>query len=256
MPPLPDLDLEAPVHAYRTYVQQNLPRLLAAARHLAADVDAGDLIRARTDWLPAHLDYARLGAAYASFDDFDTRIDGTPDGLPGGIDDPSWTGFSRIEYGLWHGQSAAQVRPFMTGLVADIRGLIRDFPSEDADPADLPLRSHEILENALESQLTGAADFGSGTTLATLDANIDGTEAVLGTLTTLIAVRQPALLAAINHGIGLLRADLDACRDTNGDWTAVSALTQRQHQQLDGDLGALLEQLAVVPNLLQERTSA
>jgi hypothetical protein len=28
------------------------------------------------------------------------------------------------------------------------------------------------------------------------------------------------------------------------------------HQRLDGDLGALLEQLAVIPNLLQERTSA
>jgi high-affinity iron transporter len=32
------------------------------------------------------------------FGNYDDEIDGTPDGLPGGVNDPSFTGFYRIEY--------------------------------------------------------------------------------------------------------------------------------------------------------------
>ena len=254
--PMPDLDLGAPVAAYRAYVNRSLPVLLADSRILNADLVAGDLTRARTDWLTAHLDYERLGAAYNTFQDFDGLINGTADGLPLGTADPSWTGFLRIEYGLWHGQSAAELRPLAAGLVKNVQGLTADFPSEDTDPGDLPLRSHEILENALEFQLSGTDDYGSGTTLATVYANTQGTQAVLGTLTALIQPRDPSLLAAIDQQIALVQRQLLACRAADGRWTPVSALPGAQRQQLDGDLGELLEQLSSVPDLLTGRSSA
>jgi len=254
--PMPDLDLGGPVTAYRAYVDRSLPVLLAASRTLNADLVAGDLTRAKTDWLTAHLDYERLGAAYNTFQDFDGLINGTADGLPLGTADPSWTGFFRIEYGLWHGQSAAELRPLTAGLVKNVQGLIADFPSEDTDPGDLPLRSHEILENALEFQLSGTDDYGSGTTLATVYANTQGTMAVLGTLTALIQPRDPALLATIDQQIATVQHQLLACRAPDGHWTPVSALPKAQRQTLDGDLGELLEQLSSVPNLLAGRSSA
>ncbi|GAA5190592.1 EfeM/EfeO family lipoprotein [Rugosimonospora acidiphila] len=254
--PMPDLDLGDPVTAYRTYVRDGLPGLLRDATRLAADVTSGDLTAAKRDWLPAHLDYERLGAAYNSFEDFDAEINGLADGLPEGVADPSWTGFHRIEYGLWHGQPAATLKPLTDGLVADIDGLIQDFASEDIDPGDLPLRTHEILENSLEFQVSGHADYGSGTTLATTYANTQGTQAVLGTLTSLITARNPALRAAIDAGLKTVQADLLACRDAGGSWTAATALPLPQRQRLDADLDGLLERLDVVPNLLYERTAA
>jgi iron uptake system EfeUOB component EfeO/EfeM len=254
--PMPDLDLGGPVAAYRGYVQRGLPVLLADSRTLDADLVAGNLARARTDWLTAHLDYERLGAAYNTFQDFDGLINGTADGLPLGTADPSWTGFFRIEYGLWHGQSAAELRPLAAGLVKNVQGLSADFPSEDTDPGDLPLRSHEILENALEFQLSGTDDYGSGTTLATVYANTQGTVAVLGTLTALIRPRDPALLDSVDQGIAAVQQALLACRAADGRWTPVSALPRARRQTLDGELGELLEQLSSVPNLLTGRTSA
>ncbi|SEL85920.1 EfeM/EfeO family lipoprotein [Streptacidiphilus jiangxiensis] len=258
--PMTSTDLEQPVTAYRAWVSAALPRLLDAARALDADVARGDLAAARTDWLSAHLAYERLGAAYNSFGDFDDAIDGRPDGLPGGVDDPGWTGFLAIEHTLWHGSTADRVRPLTQKLVSDVTGLIADFPSEDIDSEDLPLRAHEILENALQFQLTGHDDQGSGTTLATLDANVQGTSEVLSLLTPLLNERDPGLVDHLDQALTALRTSLQAASAAGsggtGGWTAADALDRATRERLDGALGSLLEQLARIPNLLAARNAA
>jgi high-affinity iron transporter len=254
--PVTDQDMQQPVADYRAYVQQQLPVLLADGQKLAADLDSGNLAKAKADWLPAHLDYEGLGAAYGTFGDYDGAIDGLATGLPDGVDDASWTGFHRIEYGLWHGQSDAVLKPLGGKLVADIKGLIKDFPSETTDPNDLPLRAHEILENALQFQLTGIADYGSGTALATVSANLHGTQVVLSTVVGLMQTRDPQGLKTINTWIQKLAADLDAAHRPDGSWTPLPQLSAAQRQKLNGDLGELLERLSIVPDLLEERSSA
>jgi high-affinity iron transporter len=254
--PVVDQDLQQPVADYRAYVQQNLPVLLADSKRLDADLAAGNLVAAKTDWLTAHLDYEGLGAAYGTFGDYDGEIDGRATGLQNGVNDASWTGFHRIEYGLWHGRSAAALRPFGDKLVADVQALIKAFPSQTTDPNDLPLRTHEILENTLQFQLTGIADYGSGTALATASANLHGTQVVLSTLIGLIQPRDPQALKSIDGWIQVVAADLNAAHDPDGSWTALNQLSTTQRQKIDGDLGRLLEQLSVVPDLLEERSSA
>ena len=56
-----------------------------------------------------------------------------------------------------------------------MHALLAWWPSQQIALRGLGLRTHEILENALEFQLTGHDDYGSGTTLATTLANIQGT---------------------------------------------------------------------------------
>ena len=255
-PPLPDLDLQPAVAAYTQWIGGQLPGLLAASKTLDADIARGDLAAARRDWLVAHLDYARLGAAYNAFGDFDGEIDGPATGLPDGVHDKSWTGLLAIEYGLWHDAGAGTLRPLSRGLVSSVQGLIADFPSEEVDPGDLPLRTHEILENVLQFQLTGIEDYGSGTTLATAYAGTQGTAQLLGTLASLIQPRDPGLLTAAHAEIAAFEADLLADRTPAGAWIPVGSLTVAQHQRVDADLGQLLETLSEVPNLLYPRTSA
>jgi high-affinity iron transporter len=249
-PPLPDLAMAGPVTAYRAWIRAALPTLLAASRRLDADVTGSDLTAARADWLTAHLDYERLGAAYNSFGDFDDALDGLAAGTPEGVTTPGWTGFHAIEYALWHHTTAAQVRPLTRNLVTTVESLVADFPSEEVDPGDVPLRAHEILENSLQFQLTGMADYGSGTTLATMYANTQGTQEVVAVLAPLVAPRDPALLPTIDRSLGAVRTDL---RSAPGPFRALPVAAR---QRLDGDLGALLEQLSVLPNLLAPRTSA
>ncbi|HEV2634246.1 MAG TPA: EfeM/EfeO family lipoprotein [Actinocrinis sp.] len=258
-PALPDLDMQGPMQAYRAYVQAALPTLRKDCATLDADVAAGNLAAAKTDWLTAHLDYERLGVAYTSFGDFDDELNGMAQGEPDGVKSTDWTGFFAIEYGLWHNDTPAQLRPQTQGLVTAVDSLIQDFPSEEVDPGDLPLRAHEILENSLQFQLTGIADYGSGTTLATAYANAQGTAEVLSVLSPLIKPRYPALLTAADQELATLQQDLLAQRTQTGGattWKPLDSLTTAQRQRLDADLGALLEQLSNVPDLLAPRDSA
>jgi iron uptake system EfeUOB component EfeO/EfeM len=253
--PMPDLAMTAPVTTYRAQVRAALPGLLAASRRLDADVARADLAAARADWLGAHLDYERLGAAYTSFGDFDAMLDGTADGLPDGTATAGWTGFHAVEYALWHGATAARVRPMTRTIVATVGALVTDFRSEEIDPGDLPLRAHEILENSLQFQLTGAADYGSGTTLATAYANTQGTRGVLTALLPLVTPRDPTLPGTIDADLARVQSDLLAARSDLGVWTPPRALPTARRRQLDGDMGFLLEHLAVLPGLLAPRTS-
>ena len=255
-PPMPDLALQQPVRAYSAYVESRLPALLADSVTLNADVEAGNLPAARTAWLTAHLDYERLGAAYNAFGDFDGELNGMATGLPQGADTPGWTGFFAIEHALWGGQSATTVAPLTGKLVSTVKALIRDFPSEEVDPGDLPLRAHEILENALQFQLTGIADYGSGTSLATVYANTQGTAEILDILKGLITPRDPGLLPTVDSDLARLQADLLVERAAGGTWTALAEVAPAQRRRIDSDTGALLEELALIPNLLTPRNSA
>jgi high-affinity iron transporter len=254
--PVSESDLAGPLASYRTYVDAGLATLQTDTARLAADLHSGDLARAKQDWLTAHTRYASLGAAYGTFADFDARIDGRADGLPGGVHDKDFTGFLRLEYGLWHGESAASLSGVADRLAADVTGLRKAFPTQDFDPGDLPLRTHEILENTLQFELTGDTDEGSGTNLATAQANLAGTQELLGVLRPLIAQRSPSLLPTVDADIARVAGLLKQAQRPGNGWTPVGQLDPKTRTTLNGAVGQLLEDLAPVPDLLEIRKSA
>ncbi|GII58719.1 iron transporter [Planotetraspora thailandica] len=246
-------DLYGPAREYQKYVAGGLKTLVAKTATLAADVDRGDLKAAKKSWLPAHLAYERLGAAYGTFGDFDGAIDGRPAGLPGGVHDPDFTGFHRVEYGLWHGESAKSVRSAADRLLKDVKALKADFPNEDLPPEDLPLRAHEILENTLQFELTGKSDEGSGTSLATAEANLEGTRHTLDVLRALLKPRYAAL-PQTDVQLDRVQSLLDA-QNHGGTWTPLQDLSGTDRESIDGAVGDLLERLAPIATTLFPRGS-
>ncbi|MDQ0711462.1 high-affinity iron transporter [Streptomyces luteogriseus] len=253
--PVSERELSAPLKAYKAYVNQGLSTLVTRTRKLSDDIRAGHLDTARADWLTAHRTYASLGAAYGTFEDFDRKIDGRPDGLPGGVHDKDFTGFHRIEYGLWHGEPAAGLKGVAQQLADDAAGLRKAFPDQDFDPSDLPLRAHEILENTLQFELTGDTDQGSGSGLATAGANLAGTRELLAVLRPLLTPRAPRLLPTVDADIARLQKLLDSAHHGTG-WTPVDRLGPAAKARIDGVTGQLLEDLSPVPDLLEIRKSA
>lgn len=246
--PVTESELYGPTRAYRAYVSAGLDRLVSKTNALRTAIDDGRLDAARTAWTPAHLAYERLGAAYGTFGDLDGRINGLPTGLPDGVHDADFTGFHRVEYGLWHGESAASLAKPADRLAADVRALRKAFTDERTDPADLPLRAHEILEDTLRFQLTGAADQGSGTDLRTAAANLEGTREAIGVLRPLLRPRYPGLSA-----VDVWMDRLDALLKGR---SSVDRLTRTQREQVNGATGQLLELLAPVATICQPRNTS
>jgi iron uptake system component EfeO len=248
MPPPDVSDTLAAITSQRAYVTAGLASAKRQVSLLEADLAAGRLTAARSGWLAAHLSYERLGSAYGMFGSYDDAIDGSPDGLPGGVDDPAFTGFYRIEYGLWHGQSAAELIGPAQRLDRDIRSLRTAYQGmlkyPQAALSDLALRTHEILEHAIRFQLGGADDFGSGSTLATTAANLDATRAQLGLLRPMLAGWQPEL-AAVYSQLARLRRLIEAER-AGGDWTPVSRLSPSKREQIDSAAAAAVQLLAPI----------
>jgi iron uptake system component EfeO len=245
-------DLVGPAKQYQAYVGAGLKTLVGQTETLASDVQRGDLTAARRDWLPAHLTYETLGAAYDAFGNFDDEIDGRADAL--GVSNPQWTGFYRLEYGLWHGQSAGELSPYASKLAADVRSLLATWPSTEIPLLDVGLRTHEILENALEFQLTGHDDYGSGTTLATTLANIQGTRELLSLLHPLLVTRYPGL-PGVYTWLNRLQTLLEAEHQPDGTWVPVSQLPVSARQDIDAACSQALQELAPIASIAEPRNT-
>ena len=114
--PVTVADLTGPNKEYERYAAAQLRTLAGAITTIGTDLQQGRLSAARTDWLTAQLDWEKVGASYDSFGDDGTAVDGLPDGLVNGVNDKDFTGLHRLEYGLWHGQSAATLLPVVNVL--------------------------------------------------------------------------------------------------------------------------------------------
>jgi iron uptake system EfeUOB component EfeO/EfeM len=241
-------DMTTAVTSERTYATAGLATVERQASALAEDIEAGNLTAARNAWLTAHLSYERLGSAYGMFGDYDDEIDGTPDGLPGGVNNASFGGFYRIEYGLWHSQPAAQLSGPTKQLVHDIDALRTAYPGMVLYPqaalSDLALRTHEILEHTIRFQLSGANDFGSGTTLATASANVSATRAQLAMLHPLLLTRYPDL-PSLYTWLNRLQRLIDA-EQTSDAWTSVRALTPTEREDIDSAAAQTVQMLAPI----------
>jgi iron uptake system EfeUOB component EfeO/EfeM len=208
-------------------------------------------------WLAAHLTWLQIGqddGAYGCFGQLGGDIDGLAAGHPLGTSDPGFTGFHRVEYDLWtrHDLSAAASD---TGTLQRLLAQLSKTPLSSYLPATATgignwlLRPHEILEDALRDSLTANDDYGSGTDLASLTADVSAVRELLAELKPELKPLAPNLLPLATGQLNALTRAIQATQ-TNGGWTPIQGLTTRQRQQIDADTGNTLETLAPIPDLL------
>jgi high-affinity iron transporter len=246
-------ELAPPNKLYQAYAAAQLKELAGEVATIKTDLGKKDIARAKTDWLAAQLDWERVGASYDSFGDLGLAVDGLPTGFVKGVDDPGFTGLHRLEYGLWHGQSAAELLSVTNVLAKNVATVQKDLTSDDlaGDPTQLPLRVHEIIEDALRDHLSGIDDEGGNAAYAQTWADTQVDRAVLDYESALINDRDPGLVATAQSELAALDAALLATKTSGGQWQSLTAVSLGQRQHVDAAIGALLETLAVVPDLLE-----
>ena len=252
--PVTAADMKAPLTGYAGYIRGQLDLLKGQVGTLQKDASGGDLAKVRADWLTAHLTWRRMGAAYAAFGDDGAAVDGLAQGLPNGVHDTGFTGFHKIEYDLWHGAPATGIAAEVTALGTAISKLDARLPTFTFDANDVSTRAHEILEDTLRFQLTGQDDYGSGSSMASAYADLQGERVLLNLLAPLVTARAPHLIATANGDFDTLQQALLATK-RNGQWVAVQDLTLAQRQQVNAAVGQAVETLSPVPDLLEIQKS-
>jgi high-affinity iron transporter len=250
--PVTVAELAGPNQEYQAYAALQLADLAQAVTRIQADLRDSDVTAAKADWLTAQLDWERVGASYDSFGSLGLAVDGLPGGLPGGVSDKDFTGLHRLEYGLWHGQDAASLMPVAATLAGNVALVRKNLNSDDlaGDPTNLPVRTHEILEDALRDHLSGIDDQGGNAAFAQTYADLQVTAAVLGYLTPLLNAREPGLPSIADGEITILRQALLAT-EADGHWESLSSAPLSARERVDSAIGALLETLSAVPDLLE-----
>jgi high-affinity iron transporter len=246
--------LAGPLSAYRTYVTQQLGLLATEVTELHSAIASGQLGAAESAWLTAHLTWQRLGAAYDAFGTLGTEINGLATGqnvgdipgTPGGAD---FEGFHKIELDLWGHQDLDTAGTDAGQLATNLTLLTAKFPLDDIPPAELPLRTHEILEDSQRDELSGDDDYGSGTDMASVQADVEGERVLLQILAPLLKERAPELVARVTAQLDRLDAALAATQQ-GGQWVAVARVPLALREQVDGAIGAALEILAVIPDVM------
>jgi iron uptake system EfeUOB component EfeO/EfeM len=163
-------------------------------------------------------------------------------------------GFHRIEFDLWteHDPSgAANDTSTLQGLLAQLlkTPLSTYLPATATGTGNWVLRPHEVLEDALRDSLSADDDYGSGTDLASVTADIAAVRELLSALEPVLEPLAPHLENRVSGQLDALVGAIDATK-AGGNWVPVEDLPTSQRQQVDADVGAALETLAPVPDLL------
>jgi high-affinity iron transporter len=233
--PLPEALFDAPIARYRAYSVRQATAMTGRVEALRRALAAGDRQAARREWSATWERYLLIGAAYGALGDLDAAI--TDERL-------------ELERGLWNGEPLSALRPVAKRLAGSVRELRRTVTKVEITPLDYAIRAHEILEDAQRDMLSGAAAPYSGAGVLATAASLRATDAVIGTLRTLLARR--GALAPVEYGLLGLRRELAAIRRAHGgEWPALDELSRGERQRLNGRLGAGLELLARVPGALE-----
>lgn len=134
----PAADFIGPLSEYRVFLITQSRRLNAALADLDAAIAAGNVADARSAWQAAQLPWARLWPVMNRFADLSARMAPQAVYLARREDDPGFTGFHRIEYGLWRQGSAQGLEPAAKALLADAADLGTRLAALRLEPGDLP----------------------------------------------------------------------------------------------------------------------
>lgn len=213
-----------PLSEYRVYLARRAGELVRATELLRDRIAADDLEGARAAWLAARTPWRQMAPVSGRIADLANSMDPLADYLAGREADPAFTGFHRIEYGLWSQGGTAGLLPVAERLAADA-GLLRDrLRTLDLAPADLAGNA-AALAGRVADQADGAQTPYAGTDLAEFSADLDGIAKSTLLVDPLFAAADPAASATLHRALEGARTVLDGFRTGDGfpPWDRVDA---------------------------------
>lgn len=211
--PNPDADKAAA--EYKAYAVAQTDELVGAVKVLTDAVRAGNLQAAQDAYAPSRLPWERIEPLAGLVEEIDGKVDARVDDF-GGVDDPAFTGWHRLEYLLFAQNTTEGGAQFADQLDADIATLQQQMPSVEVKPIDVSNGAAELIEEVSEGKITGEEDRYSKTDLWDFDANLQGSQAAVNRMAPALVKADPALLGEIEAGFAEIFATLGPLRRGEG----------------------------------------
>lgn len=218
---------------YKVFLIIQSNAMLKGADALQAAIKAGDVQAARTAFMQTRLPYKRIEVMAGRFADLASQIDPVAAYLEKREEDPAFTGFHRIEYGLWQQNSTEGLEPFAAQLAANLYTLKERLKSVKLTPDVLLRNSSSFLNQQAEGQIQAGDNAYSQLDLDDLNAKLDGIEK---TLTLLQPLSQKPAAAETQAALAELQALRAQIADLASDAPArpYAEIDQTARQKLSG----------------------
>lgn len=238
------LDLVKPLAAYKLYVASETKKLVASTEAFTKAVKAGELEKAKSLFATTRVPYESIEPIAELFSDLDSSIDSRADDHEGGEKDSGFTGFHRIEYGLFSQNSTEGLGPLADKLMADVKDLNARIAALTFPPDKVVGGAAALVEEVAATKLSGEEDRYSHTDLYDFQANMDGAQKIVQLIHPLIVKRDKALATKIDANFKQVDQILAKYKTKDGGFVTYDHVSDADRTALKGPITTLAEDLS------------
>lgn len=235
--------------AYETYVRDQAAELTTTLASFVKAIEDGDLEAAKAAYAPSRPAWERIEPVAELFSDLDTRMDAREEDFAGGVDDPEFLGWHRLEKGLWKDNTTDGLAPIATGLAKDAADLNTRLATMDIEPRVIARGAGELIEEVAQSKLTGEEDRYSGADLWSIAGNVVGSRKIVDILRPTLQQLDAPYLAGVDAAYKAVDEVIAKYVDGTG-YKPFSAVTAADLSSLQARMAKLSEVLAELPGRL------
>lgn len=238
------MDLVGPIAEYKVYVSGQVDKLVEATKRFTAAVKTGKLEDAKKYYAPARVYYERIEPVAETFKDLDDAMDVREDDFEKKAADPKFTGFHRIEKGLFADNSTDGLAPLADKLMMDVLDLQKRVAKLTITPKAMVGGAAELIEEVASKKIAGEEDRYSRTDLYDFNSNIEGAQKIVDLLRPLIQRQDAGLDTRVTENFKKVEALLAKYRTQGGGFESYDKLSQADRTALKGPITVLAEDLS------------
>lgn len=244
------IDLQQELDAYKDFALEQMDQFVIETEKFVTAVKNGEVEKAKSIYPLARMYFERSEPIAESFGDLDPRIDARLADLQDeGKGEEDWSGYHKIEYGLWVENTTAGYEAVADQLLKDAKELRARVETVEVTPDLMITGSVDLLNEVSTSKITGEEEIYSHTDLYDFKANIEGAEKIFTILKEKIAAKDPALTEELTDKFATIDNLLAAYEDGNGKFVSYEDLTATDTKALSeavNQLGEPLSQMGII----------
>jgi iron uptake system component EfeO len=226
---------------YRKYAIGEIEDFVKATEAFTTAVKNGEIDKAKALYGPARMYYERAEPIAEVFGDLDPKIDAREGDVP----EAEWTGYHRIEKGLWVENTTKGYEQFADQLMKDVNLLRAKVDTVEVTPDLLITGAVDLLNEVSTSKVTGEEDRYSHTDLYDFAANVQGAEKIYQLLNPALKKKDEELSNEIQTRFDEVYQLLNQQKSGDG-YKLYTELTEAEVKELSQAVDALAEPLSQI----------